>query len=82
MSVPETPPPAVEADHREFLYMGIGWLLMDLRQDIEFDQFVLDEHKMTKADICSRLADLQRMCAEYADEHFPHANRPERSDGF
>lgn len=66
------------ADHREYLYMGIGWSLMDLRQDMEF------AHLFTKdgpdyAEVIERLKGLQNEVGAYADQHFPeHTN----SDGF
>lgn len=52
--------------HRDFLYMGIGWELMDLRQDIEFaDKFMSEPYPADE--IIERLAALQNAVALYAD---------------
>lgn len=52
--------------HRDFLYMGVGWELMDLRQDIEFAFEFMDEPYPVQ-EVISRLLALQRMVSQYAD---------------
>lgn len=65
-----------EPDHRGFLYMGIGWMLMDLRQDIEFHHLFMD-HDYPAEQIMDRLMAMQNEVAEYADEHFPVSGEQE-----
>jgi hypothetical protein len=56
-------------DHRGFLYMAICLELMDLRQDIEFHElFVKGGYDWNI--IVERLAILENLVADYADEHF------------
>lgn len=65
-----------EPDHRGFLYLGIGWMLMDLRQDIEFHHFFM-EGEYPVEQVIERLAFMQGEAAEYADKHFPVSGRAE-----
>ena len=70
---------SAEPDHREFMYMGIGWQLMDLRQDIEFHHLFMEgEYPFEK--VIERLGEMQTAVGEYADEHFPV--RPATADSF
>lgn len=57
-------------NHREWLYMGIGWGLMDLRQDIEFAGECMDELYDWRT-IVKRLGEMEDAVADYADAHFP-----------
>jgi len=59
-----------EVNHRDWLFMHVGWLLMDLRQDIEFAGLFTDGPDWK--DVATRLAGLQNDVGAYADEHFPH----------
>jgi len=57
---------------REFMYLGIGWSLMDLRQDIEFfSQF--GDGPDWKVVVGSLIA-MQQSVAEYADARLDGRN--------
>ena len=64
-------------DHREFMYMGIGWQLMDMRQDIEFESLFCGGYDWKL--VTERLMTMQNTVGEYADKHFPYI---EKGGGF